>query len=82
MKRRMIITKYPEHIEAQLKQIDDQIANIYEQELSKGCTVEMNARNIERIKRNLYERIKPLLDEKARLIESSCPIYIVKGELK
>lgn len=77
----MIITKYPEHIEAQLKQIDEQIANIYEQELPKGCTVElMDVRNIKRIKRNIYERTKPLLDEKVRLIESSYPTYIVKGE--
>lgn len=76
----MIITKYPEHIEAQLKRIDEQIANIYENELPKEPTVEfVDVRNIERIKRNLYERTKPLLDEKVRLIESSYPTYIIKG---
>lgn len=77
----MIITKYPEHIEAQLKRIDEQIANIYEEELPKDSKVEfVDVRNIERIKRNLYERTKPLFDEKVRLIESSYPTYIVKGE--
>lgn len=77
----MIITKYPEHIEAQLKRIDEQIANIYEQELPKDSKAEfIDVRNVERIKRNLYERTKPLLDEKVRLIESSYPTYIVKGE--
>lgn len=76
----MIITKYPEHIEARLKQIDEQIANIYEQELPKEPTAEfVDVRNIERIKRNLYERTKPLLDEKVRLIANSYPTYIVKG---
>ena len=41
----MIITKYPEHIEAQLRIIDEQIAKIYEDELPK----ESNAEFVQRI---------------------------------
>lgn len=74
----MIITKYPEHIEAQLKRLDELIAKIYEDELPKEVNAEfVNVRNIERIKRNIYERTKPLVDEKVRLINSSVPTYIV-----
>lgn len=74
----MIITKYPEHIEAQLKRLDEEIARIYEEELLKKDKAEfMDMRNIERIKRNLYERTKPLLDEKVRLITNSVPTYTI-----
>ena len=74
----MIITKYPEHIEAQLKRLDEEIARIYEEELLKKDKAEFtDMRNIERIKRNLYERVKPLLDEKVRLITNSVPTYII-----
>ena len=74
----MIITKYPEHIEAQLRIIDEQISKIYKDELPKEPKAEfMDIRNLERIKRNIYERIKPLLDEKVRLITNSVPTYII-----
>ena len=74
----MIIAKYPEHIEAQLKILDELIAKIYEDELPKEVNAEFaDVRNIERIKRNIYERTKPFVDEKVRLINSSVPTYIV-----
>lgn len=74
----MIITKYPEHIESQLRIIDESITKIYEDELPKEPNAEfMDIRNLERIKRNIYERTKPLLDEKVRLITNSVPIYII-----
>ena len=74
----MIITKYPEHIEAQLKILDEEIARIYEEEYPKEAKAEFtDIRNIERIKRNIYERTKPLLDEKVRLITNSVPTYII-----
>ena len=74
----MIITKYPEHIEAQLRIIDELIAKIYEDELPKESNAEfMDIRDLERIKRNIYERTKPLLDEKVRLITNSVPTYII-----
>lgn len=74
----MIITKYPEHIEAQLKRLDELIVKIYEDELPKEVNAEFaDVRSIERIKRTIYERTKPLVDEKVRLISSSVPTYIV-----
>lgn len=71
----MIITKYPEWVEAQLKILDERIADIYRE------YAELKVRPDEamRIKRNLYERIKPFMDEKVRLVANCYPTYIVDG---
>ena len=75
----MIEVVYPENVQVQLDLLDEKIAKIYEEELPKEDTAEfMNYTNIQRIKRNLYERTRPLLDEKARLIQNCCPKYIVR----
>lgn len=71
----MITTKYPEWVEAQLKIIDERIVEMYnEYEGQKFKPDEAM-----RIKRNLYERTKPFVDEKVRLISNSYPTYIVDG---
>ena len=69
----MIITKYPEWVEAQLKIIDERIEEIYREYMN----VKVKPDDAMRIKRNLAERIKPFVDEKVRLISNSCPTYIV-----
>ena len=69
----MIITKYPEWVEAQLKIIDERIEEIYREYMNVNVTPD----DAMRIKRNFYERIKPLVDEKVRLTLNSCPTYIV-----
>lgn len=75
----MIEVVYPEYVQVQLDLLDEKIAKIYEEELPKENTAKfMNYTNIQRIKRNLYERTRPLIDEKARLIEGCCPTYIVR----
>lgn len=75
----MIITKYPDYVEDQLKMLDEKIAEIYKQETPKDITTVsvQNVYEIERRKQLIYERVKPLLDEKVRLIQNSCPSYIV-----
>lgn len=77
----MIETVYPDHIQAQLDLLDEKIAEIYEQELPnmKQTSCILNIVEKQRIKRNLYERIRPLLDEKARLIQNSVPKYIIRS---
>ena len=72
----MIEVVYPEYVQVQLDLLDEKIAKIYEEVLPKET--EWNGGDIQRIKRNLYERTKPLLDEKVRLIEGCCPKYIVR----
>lgn len=80
----MIIPVYPEHIQAQLDLLDEQIARIYAEELpaepkcASDCFFIPNVVEVERIKKNLQRRIQPLLDEKVRLIQNSCPKYVVK----
>ena len=81
----MVITKYPEHVEMQLKLLDEKIAEVYEQELGyianeNNTAKVMNYQEIERAKKCCYERVKPLLDEKVRLISESCPTYIIKKD--
>lgn len=71
----MITVKYPEWVEAQLKIIDERIVEIYKE--YEGMKFEPD--EAMRIKRNLYERTKPFVDEKVRLISSSYPTYIVDG---
>lgn len=71
----MITVKYPDWVEAQLKIIDERIEDIYK-EFSK---VKVKPDDAMRIKRNLYERTKPFVDEKVRLIANSCPTYMVDG---
>lgn len=74
----MIETIYPEHIQAQLDLLDEMIVKIYEEELPQdNKAILMNTTEMERKKKLLYERIRPLLDEKVRLIENSYPKYIV-----
>lgn len=73
----MITVKYPEHIEAQLKILDERIAEIYQAFMS----VEVPPADAMRIKRNLHEATKPLVYEKVRLIQNSCPTYYVNGDI-
>lgn len=72
----MIITKYPDWVEDQLKILDDRIAAIY-REFSE---MKVRPDEVLRLKRNLYEAIKPYVDEKVRLISNSVPTYIFKGD--
>lgn len=74
----MMTTKYPEWVEEQLKIIDERIEEIYKE--YEGLKISPD--EAMRIKRNLYERIKPFVDEKVRLISNSCPTYIVDGMSK
>ena len=69
----MIITKYPEWVEAQLKIIDKRIEEIYRDLMN----VKVKPEDAMRIKRELAEIIKPFVDEKVRLISNSCPTYIL-----
>ena len=76
----MIETVYPKHIQAQLDLLDEKIAEIYKEELPKENTATiMNITEIERKKKILYERTRPLLDEKVRLIQNSVPKYIIRS---
>lgn len=69
----MIITKYPDYVEAQLQMLDERIEEIYKE----YSTMNVRPSEAYRIKNNLYERIRPLLDEKVRLITNCNPKYIV-----
>lgn len=75
----MIETIYPENIRAQLNILDEMIAKVYEDELSTetGVTDIKNIEEERRIKKALYEKIRPLVNEKVRLIQNSCPAYII-----
>lgn len=68
----MIITKYPEWVEAQLKIIDERIEAIYREYEN----VKLKPDEAMRLKQNLAKRIQPFVDEKVRLISNSCPTYI------
>ena len=72
----MIIAKYPEWVEAQLKIIDSRIEEIYRDYMNVKFTPD----DAMRIKQNLAERIKPYVDEKVRLIANSTPTYILDKE--
>ena len=75
----MIQTVYPEYIQVQLDQIDEHIEQIYS-EVLKECenkTGVEDVKEVQRIRRCLYERIRPYLDEKVRLVQSCCPKYVV-----
>lgn len=74
----MMTTKYPEWVEEQLKIIDERIEEIYKE--YEGLKISPD--EAMRIKRNLYERTKPFVDEKVRLISNSYPTYIVDGMSK
>ena len=76
----MIITKYTEAVEKRLKELDNQIAKVYEEETPKNTATEMTYENIEKAKRIIYERTKPLIDEKVRIINNCFPTYIVKQD--
>ena len=39
-----------------------------------------NYKEMQRLQRNLYERTKPLVDEKVRLIMNSCPTYTISQD--
>lgn len=69
----MIIMKYPERVEEQLKILDKRIEEIYQQFES----LEVRPSEAMRIKRNLHEKIKPFVDEKVKLISNSCPKYVI-----
>ena len=70
----MIITKYPEWVEAQLKIIDERIEAIYREYEN----VKLTPDEAMQLKQNLSKRIQPFVDEKVRLISNSCPTYIHK----
>ena len=74
----MIIAKYPDWVEAQLKILDERIEEIYRD----YAELKVRPEEAMRIKKNLYERTKPFVDEKVRLIANSCPTYIVEGVIK
>ena len=76
----MIITKYPEEVERILAELDKKIAKVYEEETPKNTATEMTYENIEKAKRIIYERTKPLIDEKVRIINNCFPTYIVKQD--
>ena len=76
----MIITKYSEEVEERLAELDKQIAKVYEEETPKNTATELTYENVKRAKQIIYERTKPLIDEKVRIINNSCPTYIVKQE--
>ena len=76
----MIITKYPEEVEKRLTELDKQIAKVYEEETPKNTATEMTYENIEKANRIIYERTKPLIDEKVRITNNSFPTYIVKQD--
>ena len=69
----MIITKYPEWVEAQLKILDERIEEIYREYMN----VKLKPDDAMRMKQNLTERIRPFVDEKVRLISNSYPTYIL-----
>lgn len=72
----MIITKYPDWVEAQLKLLDERIEEIYK----TYAEIKVKPNEAMRIKENLYEYIKPFVDEKVRLIANSHPTYIVENK--
>lgn len=76
----MIITKYPEEVERKLAELDKLIAKVYEEETPKNTATELTYENIEREKRIIYERTKPLIDEKVSIINNSYPTYIVNPD--
>lgn len=71
----MVVVKYPEWVEAQLKILDERIEEIYRE----YAEIKVRPDEAMRIKKNLYERTKPFVDEKVRLIANCCPKYIVDG---
>lgn len=73
----MIITKYPEWVEEQLKILDERIEEIYREHMNIKVKLKVKPDDAMRIKRNLAERIKLFVYEKVRLISNSCPSYIV-----
>lgn len=77
----MIITKYPEAIELQLKLIDKAINTIYGMYIPSERDIKSLAyEDLIKLKKDIYDHTKPLLDEKVRLVETSFPTYIVKKE--
>lgn len=76
----MIITKYPEEVERKLAELDKLIAKVYEEETPKNTATELTYENIERAKRIIYERTKPLINEKVSIINNSYPTYIVNPD--
>lgn len=74
----MIFVKYPEWVEVQLKILDERIEEIYKE----YAKLKVRPDEAMKIKKNLYERTKPFVDEKVRLIANCCPTYIVEGTIK
>ncbi|MBP5326079.1 MAG: hypothetical protein J6Y86_11370 [Pseudobutyrivibrio sp.] len=72
----MVIVEYPEWVEAQLKILDERIEEIYKE----YADLKVRPDEAMQIKRNLYERTKPFVDEKVRLITNCCPNYIVRRD--
>lgn len=74
----MVTVKYPEWVEVQLKILDERIEEIYRE----YAEIKVRPDEAMRIKKNLYERTKPFVDEKVRLIANCCPTYMVDGVIK
>lgn len=70
----MIIVKYPEWVETQLKIINERIEEIYRNYMDIQVTPDIAMQ----IKKNVYEQTRPLVDERVRLIANCCPKYIFK----
>ena len=79
----MIKTVYPEWVQKQLDIIDKNIERIYNEvlPLSNDCLI-LNVQEADRIRRCLFERTKPYVDEKVRLIQNCVPKYVVPTEIE
>lgn len=76
----MIETVYPEYVQVWLNILDKLISKIYENELSEFAKNVKTYNDVLRLKHNMYERIRPLVDEKCQLVQNCCPTYVVRKE--
>lgn len=75
----MIQVKYPDWVEKRLQEIDKEIARIYkEEQLNPSASITYE--DVQIAKMRIYERTKPLMDAKCKLIQESVPTYIVTLE--
>lgn len=72
----MVKTKYPEWVEKRLFVIDKEIVRIYKEESLENIT-SVTYEDVQYAKMRIYERTKPFIDEKVKLITDSVPTYIV-----
>ncbi len=81
----MIQVKYPDWVEAQIQLIDEQIERMYKEaeeyiHQNPDLLGFTNYKEMQRVQRNLYERTRPLVDEKVRLIMNSHPTYTISQD--